>query len=198
VKLLSNRTGIAEVRVQISLREAFFSSCFSRRENSILTAMIMSTLSFTPLWTPQWSGRYRLYHLPYSHHQSTSEKNYSKKTPLYHGQIIIDSNDSEAILLKIYILFKIMHYWNMLTHKKSHQVRHDISITYPRHMTYSHLLLRRIPESFSCDVSISECLIKNDGASIQSTLDSVSSWASMNLKKPNVKKCKECVCVCFF
>ena len=146
----------------------------------------MSTLSFTP----QWSGWYKLYHLPYSHHQSTSEKNY--------GQIIIDSNDSEAILLKIYILFKIMHYWNMLSDKKSHQVRQDISITYPRDMTYSHLLLRRIPESLLMFLFRNALLIKNDGASIQSTiLDTVSSWASMNLMKPNAKKCKE-LRVCFF
>ena len=47
------------------------------------------------------------------------------------------------------------------------------------------------------DVSISECLTKNGGASIQSTLDTVSSWASMNLMKLNAKKCKE-LRVCFF
>ena len=46
-------------------------------------------------------------------------------------------------------------------------------------------------------VSISECLTKNGGASIQSTLDTVSSWASMNLMKLNAKKCKE-LRVCFF
>ena len=44
---------------------------------------------------------------------------------------------------------------------------------------------------FVDDVSISECLTKNGGASIQSTLDTVSSWASMNLMKLNAKKCKE-------
>ena len=47
------------------------------------------------------------------------------------------------------------------------------------------------------DVSISECLTKNGEASIQSTLDTVSSWASMNLMKLNTKKCKE-LRVCFF
>ena len=47
------------------------------------------------------------------------------------------------------------------------------------------------------DVSISECLTKNGGASIQSTLDTVSSWASMNLMKLNDRKCKE-LRVCFF
>ena len=47
------------------------------------------------------------------------------------------------------------------------------------------------------DVSISECLTKNGGASIQSTLDTVSSWASMNLMKLNARKCKE-LRVCFF
>ena len=50
---------------------------------------------------------------------------------------------------------------------------------------------------FVDDVSISECLTKNGGASIQSTLDTVSSWASMNLMKLNAKKCKE-LRVCFF
>ena len=50
---------------------------------------------------------------------------------------------------------------------------------------------------FVDDVSISECLNKNSGASIQSTLDTVSSWASMNLMKLNAKKCKE-LRVCFF
>ena len=50
---------------------------------------------------------------------------------------------------------------------------------------------------FEDDVSISECLTKNGGASIQSTLDTVSSWASMNLMKLNAKKCKE-LRVCFF
>ena len=58
-----------------------------------------------------------------------------------------------------------------------------------------------IPETnlwkFVDDVSISECLTKNGGASIQSTLDTVSSWASMNLMKLNAKKCKE-LRVCFF
>ena len=50
---------------------------------------------------------------------------------------------------------------------------------------------------FVDDVSISECLTKNGGASIQSTLDTVSSWASMNLMKLNAKKFKE-LRVCFF
>ena len=50
---------------------------------------------------------------------------------------------------------------------------------------------------FVDDVSISECLTKNGGASIQSTLETVNSWASMNLMKPNAKKCKE-LRVCFF
>ena len=50
---------------------------------------------------------------------------------------------------------------------------------------------------FVDDVSISECLTKNGGASIQSTLDTVSSWASMNLMKLNANKCKE-LRVCFF
>ena len=53
------------------------------------------------------------------------------------------------------------------------------------------------PWKFVDDVSISECLTKNGGASIQSTLDTVSSWASMNLMKLNAKKCKE-LRVCFF
>ena len=44
---------------------------------------------------------------------------------------------------------------------------------------------------FVDDVSISECLNKNGGTSIQSTLDTVRSWASMNLMKLNAKKCKE-------
>ena len=47
---------------------------------------------------------------------------------------------------------------------------------------------------FVDDVSISECLTKNGGASIQSTLDTVSSWASMNLMKLNAKK-KRATCV---
>ena len=42
-----------------------------------------------------------------------------------------------------------------------------------------------------------ECLTKNGGASIQSALDTVSSWASMNLMKFNAKTCKE-LRVCFF
>ena len=50
---------------------------------------------------------------------------------------------------------------------------------------------------FVDDVSISECLTKNGGASIQSTLDTVSSWASMNLMKLNAKNCKE-LRLCFF
>ena len=50
---------------------------------------------------------------------------------------------------------------------------------------------------FVDDVSISKCPAKNGGASIQSTLDTVSSWASMNLMKLNAKKCKE-LRVCFF
>ena len=50
---------------------------------------------------------------------------------------------------------------------------------------------------FVDDVSVSECFTKNGGASIQSTLDTVSSWASMNLMKLNAKKCKE-LRVCFF
>ena len=50
---------------------------------------------------------------------------------------------------------------------------------------------------FVDDVSISECLTKNGGASIQSTLDTVSSWTSMNLMKLNAKKRKE-LRVCFF
>ena len=58
-----------------------------------------------------------------------------------------------------------------------------------------------IPETnlwkFVDDVSISECLTKNGGACIQSTLDTVSSWASKNLMKLNAKKCKE-LRVCFF
>ena len=50
---------------------------------------------------------------------------------------------------------------------------------------------------FVDDVSISECLTKNGDASIQSTLDTVGCWASMNLMKLNAKKCKE-LRVCFF
>ena len=50
---------------------------------------------------------------------------------------------------------------------------------------------------FVDDVSISERLTKDSGASFQSTLDTVSSWASMNLMKLNAKKCKE-PRVCFF
>ena len=50
---------------------------------------------------------------------------------------------------------------------------------------------------FVDDVSISECLTKNGGASIQSTLETVSSWASMDLMKPNANECKE-LRVCFF
>ena len=50
---------------------------------------------------------------------------------------------------------------------------------------------------FVDDVSISECHTKNGGASIQSTLDTVSSWALTNLMKLNAKKCKE-LRVCFF
>ena len=49
---------------------------------------------------------------------------------------------------------------------------------------------------FVDDVSISECLPKNGGASIQSTLDTVSSWASMNLMKLiMLKSVKSYVCV---
>ena len=44
---------------------------------------------------------------------------------------------------------------------------------------------------FVDDVSISERLTKNGGASFQSNLDTVSSWAPMNLMKLNAKKCKE-------
>ena len=50
---------------------------------------------------------------------------------------------------------------------------------------------------FVDDVSFSECLNKNGGTSIQSTLDTLRSWASMNLMKLNAKKCKE-LRVCFF
>ena len=41
------------------------------------------------------------------------------------------------------------------------------------------------------DVSISEFPTKNGGASIQSTLDNVSSLASMILMELKAKKCKE-------
>ena len=49
------------------------------------------------------------------------------------------------------------------------------------------------------DVSISEFPTKNGGASIQSTLDNVSSLASMILTELKPKKCKEPqMCVFFF
>ena len=50
---------------------------------------------------------------------------------------------------------------------------------------------------FVDNVPISECLTKNGGASIQSTLETDSSWASMDLMKPNANKCEE-LRVCFF
>ena len=60
----------------------------------------------------------------------------------------------------------------------------DLSILSPETILWKHV----------DDVSISECLTKNGGASIQSKLDTVSSWSSMNL---NAKNCKE-LQVCFF
>ena len=61
----------------------------------------------------------------------------------------------------------------------------DLSILSPETILWKHV----------DDVSISECLTKNGGASIQSKLDTVSSWSSMNL---NAKNCKELQVFFFF
>ena len=51
---------------------------------------------------------------------------------------------------------------------------------------------------FVDDVSLSECLLRNEEPSIiQSDLTSVGVWASKNLMKLDAKKCKEML-ICFF